>query len=303
MSKNTILKNGGGELANQLWNYISIHAYSLEIGATTSNPSFFEYHYYFRFLKNESLIIRFLSLFFKKPRRRNHIINKIFRFKYKVLAEFIARLNSNKIVSSINSTNKVTFLPPTVEYERKNKDIYFLGWLFRNPIGIEKYRQDLIDAFKPIQSIENKINNIVSNLKNKYKTIIGLHIRQGDYKTFKKGKYFIEQKRIVGICNEYISNNNLDKNLTLFVITSDGQIDTNLFASLNIHISKENAVTDLFLLSSTNIIIGSDSSFGHFASWYGNIPHIVIKNEMIDWEYYKGKTKYFINKYLELLPL
>jgi leader peptidase (prepilin peptidase)/N-methyltransferase len=55
---------------------------------------------------------------------------------------------------------------------------------------------------------------------------IGLHIRQGDYTAFKKGKYLIDQKRIAEICKEYLSNNNLDKNSILFVITSDGNIDT-----------------------------------------------------------------------------
>lgn len=302
MPKNIILKNGGGELANQLWNYISIYAYSLEIGATTSNPSFFEYHYYFRFLKNESLIIRLLFLFFKKPRRRNHIINKIFRLKYKLLAEIIGTLNKNRLVSSVNSTNQVTYLPPSAKFDRKDDKQYFLGWLFRNPVGIEKYRADIMNTFKPIEKIENKINEIFKEFS-KYQKVIGLHIRQGDYKTFKKGKYFIEQKRIAEICKEYLSNNNLNKNSTIFVITSDGNISTSLFNDLNIYISKEDAVTDLFLLSKTSTIIGSDSSFGHFASWYGNIPHIVIKNELIDWEYYRNKNKYFINKYLELLPL
>lgn len=302
MQKNIILKNGGGELANQLWNYISIYAYSLEIGARTTNPSFFEYHRFFNLLENESLITKITSLFFQKPRRRNHIINKVFRFKYKVLAEFVSIINKNKIVSSINSTNKVTYLPPTIEYERKNNDLYFLGWLFRNPLGIEKYRDEILNTFKPIEKIESRINDISKEFS-KYKNVIGLHVRQGDYKDFKNGKYFINQKRIAEVCREYISNNNLDKNSSLFVITSDGKIDTNLFEGLNIYISKENAITDLFLLSKTNIIIGSDSSFGHFASWYGNIPHLVIKNEPIDWEYYRGKTKYFINKYLKLLPL
>jgi hypothetical protein len=100
-----------------------------------------------------------------------------------------------------------------------------------------------------------------------------------------------------------LQSKNLNKKETVFLITSDGPIDPHLFFDLETHISQENAVTDLFLLASTLAIIGSDSSFGHFASWYGNIPHIVLKKQAIDWEYYKDKDKYFVNKYLELLPL
>jgi len=303
MKKNIILKNAGGELANQLWNYVSIYAYSLEVGARTYNPAFFEYHNFFNLLKNENYLTRLFSMFFQKPQRRNHWINKVFRFKYKILIKIICLFNKNNILSSENKTNVIFYLPPSKELATKTHKQYFLGWLFRNPVGLEKYRNEIIEAFKPKFNIERKINNIISEQKKKYSCIIGLHIRQGDYKIFRNGKYLIDQYRARQICHEYIENKKLNNQTTLFIITSDGKIDPEIFNGLNIYISKENAIADLFLLSKTEGVIGSDSSFGHFASWYGNIPHIVLKNETIDWNYYQNKNKYFTNKYLELLPL
>ena len=41
MRKIIILKHGGGELANQLWNYLSVYAFGLERGISVLNPSFF----------------------------------------------------------------------------------------------------------------------------------------------------------------------------------------------------------------------------------------------------------------------
>ena len=303
MKSNIILKHAGGELANQLWNYISIYAYSIDIGAQTRNPSFYEYHRFFHLINTESLTTKILSSFFQAPRRRNHPINKYFRLAYKIGTKIITKFRSNQVLSSENTSNCVFYLPPSKELSRRANDIYFLGWLFRNPIGIEKYRPDIIQAFKPIKKIEDRKNQIISSLKNKYQNIIGLHIRQGDYKKFRNGQYLIDQKRVAQICSEYLQSKNLNKKETVFLITSDGPIDPHLFSDLETHISQENAITDLFLLASTFAIIGSDSSFGHFASWYGNIPHIVLKNQAIDWEYYKDKDKYFVNKYLELLPL
>ena len=64
MKKIVILKHGGGELANQLWNYLSIYAFGLEAKVLVKNPSFFEYHSFFKFLPNESLTTRLFSLFF-----------------------------------------------------------------------------------------------------------------------------------------------------------------------------------------------------------------------------------------------
>jgi len=88
-----------------------------------------------------------------------------------------------------------------------------------------------------------------------------------------------------------------NKEKTCFVITSDGPINADEFPGLNVTVSKNNAVTDLFLLASTDVIIGSNSTFGAFASYYGNIPFIVMQKEKIDWEYYKNKDKFFENKY------
>jgi len=49
------------------------------------------------------------------------------------------------------------------------------------------------------------------------------------------------------------------------------------------------------LLAATDIIIGSDSTFGAFASYYGNLPFIVFEKK-IDWNYYKDKKYFFENK-------
>lgn len=303
MKKNIILKNAGGELANQLWNYISVYSYSLEMGAETKNPSFFEYHHFFNLLEKETVLTKIFSSFFKETRRRGHWLNKLFRYKYKIIVQIISLLNKSKLLSSEGIKNEVVYLPPTKDLIAKGEKQYFLGWLFRNPIGLEKYRKEILSVFRPKKDIEKKILGIKNELQSKYKNLIGLHLRQGDYKIFKNGKYLIDQIRAYGVCKEYIENKKLNVDETIILITSDGKIDLENFFGLNVYISKENAVTDLFLLSGTDVIIGSDSSFGHFASWYGDIPHIILKKEKIDWSYYTDKNKYFANKYLELLPL
>ena len=89
----------------------------------------------------------------------------------------------------------------------------------------------------------------------------------------------------------------MDKEKTVFVICSDGSVDLDKFTGLNVVKLSFSAVGDLFLLAKTNAIIGSDSTFGAFASYYGNIPFIVFKKGNIDWEYYKGKNVFFENKY------
>jgi hypothetical protein len=206
--------------------------------------------------------------------------------------------------SSENILNSSVHLPPTASLPRnfeKCNALYFTGWLFRNPVGINKFRNEIVIAFKPSNKTETRITSIFDELKQKFELVIGIHIRQADYKIFKESAYFLEQGRVREIINEYAIVYNLNLVKTVFLITSDGPIQTDVFKGLNTYISKENAVIDLFLLSKTSAIIGSDSSFGAFASWYGNIPHIVMKKELMDWKYYTGYKTYFDNKYLTLL--
>jgi hypothetical protein len=300
MKKAVILKHGGGELANQLWNYASIYAFSLYAGIRLRNPSFFEYHSFFRFLPHESIVTKKFSLFFRTFRRRSHIINRMGRFKYAVISKVREMLAGDCVYSSLNMTNKTTYLPPTETLlPRFNtcKTLYLAGWLFRNPVGLERYRKEIIEAFRPVEGIEERVAAFLHEKREKFSNVIGVHIRQGDYKTFKGGRYWIEQSRVKEILEEYLRHAGLIREKTCFIICSDGTIDTGAFEGLNTSVSPFSAVEDLFILSGTNAVVGSDSSFGDFAAYYGNIPHIIMANDPIDWLYYKGKDGYFQNKY------
>lgn len=304
MNKAVILNTSGNELANQLWNYASIYAYSLERRVALENLSFFEYGNYFT-IPAPNL---FLKLFFFLPfadyiKRKQSLKRRLWRKLYGYYAKMILLVHKQSVLISDTGENKAFYLPPTQENEKlvvleKSADtIYFDGWLFRNPVGIQKYRKEITEYFKPRQDIQKAVETTIKNLRDTFKNIIGIHIRQGDYTTWRGGIYYIPQTRMRGIMDEYLKTTGKNAAETCFIITSDGLIDTSLFNGLNISISKEHAVHDLFLLSKTDTIIGSNSTFGAFASYYGNIPHIVATKEPMDWSYYQYKTIYFENKH------
>lgn len=305
MKKYVILKNGGGELANQLWNYVSIYACALHSGAHVSNPSFFEYHRYFTLWKQEGFLTRFLSFWFKgRLRRRSHFINQFWRRTYRLYVAWMEFLNSSSIYSSENKESEVTYLSPTVQNNLPlSESIYFEGWLFRNPEGLRLYREQIQAAFSPTPKILQRVTELTNTLKKGDVKLIGIHLRQGDYKIFKKGVYLITPERMRETVDEYLSEKDIKSEQAVLFIASDGPIPAKAFNGYRVHISSESAVTDLFMLSRADAIIGSNSSFGHFASWYGNIPHIVATDVPIDWDYYRDKEEYFQNKYCTLARL
>jgi len=292
--------NAGGRLCNQLWNFISIYAYCLEKGYKCRNYSFFEekkhnFHEcslanYYDFFNISSLnILIKLLLFF-------HLLkNKFFR-KLRLYAKYVKLIKIFYPKQIIYSGNlKPFYLLPSKNQDKKQlqqlkmierskyKKIYLNGWLFRNPIGIKKFRTDIKEYFKPKNNIIKTVNNFISPLRNQFKHIVGVHIRQTDYKTYEKGRYLIQQEEVKEILEDYLKFFNKENNEVLFIICSDGPINELIFAGLNIKSGLGKMMEDLFTLSSTDIIIGSNSTYGAFAAYYGNIPIAVFKKPTIDW--------------------
>lgn len=304
MKKAIILRSTDGELANQLWNYTSIYAYCLERGYSLSNPNFYEYGNFFKIpAPNHFIRIFFFLPFTNYTGRKSTFRRKLWKKLYGLYAKIVTLGNRKKKIVSNNKNVLPFYLPPTKEnsmllsLERSGCQIYFDGWLFRNPTGLKKYGGEIREYFKPREDIEKSVESRISFLRNKFKNVIGVHIRQGDYKTWRKGAYYIEQSRVKEIIEEYMTKNNLDIKQTCFLITSDGKIDRKIFRDLNINVSNGNAVYDLFILSKTDVIIGSNGTFGAFSSYYGDKPFIVMQKGPMDWEYYSDKKNYFENKY------
>jgi hypothetical protein len=314
MKKNIIILKSypGARLANQLWNFISIYAYCLEKGYSCRNFCFFEekkhkdknnlithdnYYDYF----NIPLSIP-VKLFLAVHLILAKICKKI--RLYDRLVYFIEKTRREKILYS--GEQDTFYLPPSAnssqsqfkqlaEVEPHSK-IYLSGWLFRNPDGLMKYRQQIIAYFQPRKEIQKKINSFTAELKSKYKWLVGVHIRQGDYKgKFYGGKLYFNEKEVSALLKEYLKNFQKDENQTCFIICSDEAVDLNYFTGLNVIKSDFNAAEDLFLLAAADIIIGSNSTFGAFASYYGNLPFIVFEKN-INWGYYQDKKYYFENK-------
>jgi hypothetical protein len=304
-----IFQHGGGELANQLWNFVSVYAYCKERGYECRNYSFFEFGKFFNIPVGNLLIdIFFFWPFRSYTKRRDALQVRIWRFLYKLLyVAPIERFLKKNTVSSKNIDKKTYYLPPSAKVpeldnlERKEQTIYMTGWMFRNPVGIKKYREDIVNYFSPNSEISKSTERTFTPLREKFSHTAGVHIRQSDYKVYKSGEFLIPQERIREILDEYLKVNKKSIAETCFVIATDGEIRKEIFEGLNIIINNKSAVEDMFTLSRCDVILGSDSSFGNFAAYYGNVPHIIFKKESIDWNYYSDKSTYFENKYCTLV--
>lgn len=248
-----IVEHRAKEVANQLWNGLSISAYGMEIGARVVNNGIFEN-------------IRFL------------------RFFHAIFARCIDV--ATRETCGIWAVGSPKFLPPTVQLSAKYDEcdkLYFFGWLFRNPVGLKKHRDALIAKFAPSKRVQEEINNIVMPLQSRH-VRIGIHIRQKPFKGFENGEFLVPRTRVLEVVNEYLFEHSIKKEDVALVEVSD----------IGEH---KDDLTGLHLLSKCDVVIGTNSTFSNLAAWFGNVPHIVTTNELIDWPYYRDKSTYFDNRY------
>jgi len=261
MKKMIILQHNGGRLANQLWNYASIYAYALEKNMMCENPSFFRYAHEFKHLELHG----FAKVYRYIPFR------KLFTVVYNMISWLQSKLHY-VIVS-----DKEFLLPPTDNTDlsqtdmlvqaKKHNQWYFVGWQFRNPEGLEKYQKEIKHIFTPKPIYTKPADAIVRTLRKDHDMIIGVHIRQGDYKTWQGGKYYVHPQEVAAklhvIAKQYTK--------PAFIICSDEQIDLSMFGELSVVSGPGTALGDLYCLSLTDKILGSHSTYGPWAAYYGGI--------------------------------
>ena len=286
MKKYIIIKPNCREFANHLLNYLSIYAYGIETGVPVQNPAFFEWHQYFNLTKKESPFTKMISSF------------PAFRSVWKTLLSFygsyVIRANARCVRLTLGITMS---LPPTKQLIGVNtcETTYFIGWHFRNPVGLERYRDILTATFMPRESILKEIEDALIPLQGK--RLIGVHLQQHPFKGFEDEPLLVPLPRVRRIIDEYLHEKKLDAKDVVLIIVSDKDVGQAALGDFATHVRRGNDITSLFLLSKCSVVIGSNSIFSNLAAWFGNMPHIVATNEPMDWEYYRNSKGYFENKY------
>jgi hypothetical protein len=225
------------------------------MGISFYNPSFFD-----------------MSKLYKK---RTFIFDKF-------LLGIFRRLERFGIISSINIENSDSqkFLHSKLE-DRKSKLIFIAGWPFRVDALTMKYHKILADNYSLKQHYfkNNKLLLLINSIDRERTTIVGVHIRRGDYKDWHNGKYYFDDKTY------QFYTDNLKKELsqqsqkkTIFIIFSDEPVS--LEESSELIISKEEWYIDHLIMSNCDYLIGPPSTFTAWASFVGKIPyyHILDKD-------------------------
>lgn len=312
-AKTALLLEHRGRFANQLWNMIAVYAYCLERGHAFRDYAAIDYHRFFdlpplpertaeTFMNAWDVLAPRLDLrVFRKRviRRGAGIVN----MRLRAVPPALSR--APKDAPLLSTFSSVFYLPPSegadpvhaaalAEAEQSASPVMcFRGWLFKNPTGIIKHRARIMAYLKPRAPIAERAAAFARSLRARCEHLVGVHIRQTDYATWLGGKLLVTPKDARIALDELLRRTGRDAKKTLFVVCSDGRVDMSAFAGLDVVRGPGTEIDDFLALTACDVIVGSNSTFGGFASYYGDVPLVILRREGVDWDHYANRKGYF----------
>lgn len=274
-----------GQLCNRLFHLSHFIAFSLENTIRIWYPFFDDYLPYFPNLAtytSNSKLISFRS-------------SSSIRFFFKRIWPFIFLRTARHLRTNIINANGM-FYPDNPQFISISsaRNVFISGFLFRSPDNFRKHSDKIRSLFKFDSSTELTSDQAISNLKGTPHTkIVGIHVRRGDYQSWKNGEFFFDNETYASAMKQMQSNlTSLNFPTAFLIVTNDPKsIHKHAFEELPYFLSNNSEIIDLCLLSKCDYIIGPPSTFSSWASFYGKVPylHLNSKDEIVN------MSKFLIN--------
>jgi len=167
---------------------------------------------------------------------------------------------------------KITLLdgPEYQEKIRPAKIIFVYGWWLRTPNLVKEHGDKIRAYFRPVEKFENASRAAIEPLRRDADVVIGVHIRQGDYRGWFGGKYFFPASRYAAWMREIAAQ--FPGRKVAFFVCSDEARSQGEFPGLTVGFGTDSPVSDVYALARCDYILGTKSTFSQWASFYGGKP-------------------------------
>ena len=272
-----------GQLGNRIFLFSHFIGNAIEHGYIVFDPAFDEYSQYFSGTSNDPLIW-FPRMLGNEggdgtfhPRSFKRMITLIFYEMIKRSTWLMTKIgwNESKFHRIIDISN-VQFRSDDDIFElneekfvkdARRKIVIIKGWLFRDFGSFNAHAEELRMFFQPVRAIRDRVDTELREWKKDIDILIGVHMRQGDYRSYCNGKYFFDQKEYAGIM-EKTKELFKGKNVR-FLVCSDENVNLENCPFDHV-VGPGKMVDDLYALSKCDYIIGTYSTYSMWATFLGN---------------------------------
>jgi hypothetical protein len=212
-------------------------------------------------------------------------VGRLSRFleeKYHVFGRNVGTLRQNPgpSITSLEGPEVTACISPA-------KIILVDGWKLRSSENVQKHAAKIRRHFQPVPKIDREVCAFMERLRSHAQIVIGVHIRHGDYRRWKGGKYFFPASRYAEWMRELMAQFPGVK--ISFLVCSDEPRSEQEFPGLPVVISSNSPIVDLYALAKCDYIFGPQSTFSQWASFHGNTPLLFVcdTNDRLDREQFR----------------
>ena len=156
--------------------------------------------------------------------------------------------------------------------------IFVNGWKFRDDLNLVKYHALICSYFTPVATIRRQAEKVLSDARQRGDKVIGVHIRQGDYRGWKNGSHYFETEQYAHWMRE--AEALYPEQRVVFLICSSDLVDPEPFVGAETLWGPGSVTGDLHALSLCDGIIAPPSTFSTWASFYGRVPLCMLQNHL-----------------------
>lgn len=265
-----------GQLGNRLILSANLIAASCEYGVGFANPSFAEYAHLFQGTAND-LWCRFsrISNSSRTPGYRQR----------RLLEKFVERVEKSLWSARLRTfpyhlmrlQEGDTCDLAGVEFAdavRGGKSMLISGWLYRSPILVEKYSDEIRQHFQIRQKHRRIVDKVAGELRRDSDLVVGIHMRQGDYEFWQDGKFFYSSSQYAALMHRIVEQFPAQK--IKFLLCTNGKFNEADFKGLEVTTGPGHLVEDMYLLAETDFMVGPPSTYTQWASFVGKKPLFVM---------------------------
>lgn len=150
------------------------------------------------------------------------------------------------------------------------------GWLYIDKEAFITHAEIVRKVLKPNQCYIDNVERFFQKELATSDIIIGVHIRKGDYATYRNGAWFYSNEEYKSFIRQLMLLPSFDNKTITFLLCSNEEINTKDFEGVNFVLSTNHFIEDMYALSICDYIIGPPSTFSSWASFYGKTPLLHI---------------------------
>jgi hypothetical protein len=258
-----ILMNTEGRFGHQLSQLVTLLAYS-----NSYKRPFYQWNFKSRFganFENSSDLFRYTS------EQKIRMLSTYVLFRLVTLFKVRRmRLFNTAFYLQYDDRNELMFDDTISALFREDAAVVVTNYIFNDVPALLSGRSVIRKQLRPESGLRKRTAAFTGGLRQRYTTLLGLHIRRGDFKSFENGRFYFSDYEYRIVLDRFFKLFNADVNNTAVIICSDEPVDLQHFSPYSVFAEQRPYSDDFFILCACDYIIGPRSIFTTMANYFGD---------------------------------